>query len=50
MSADLTGILRQAELFRSVAAQDLATIVTASRLRMFRRGQVVFMQGDPADT
>lgn len=50
MNADVMGILRQAELFRSVPAQDLGAIVAASRLRTFRRGQVVFTQGDPADT
>jgi len=48
--ADLTGILGQTSLLGSVPAQDLEAVVAASRLRAFRRGQVVFTQGDPGDT
>ena len=50
MMADLTGILGQTSLLGSVPAQDLEAVVAASRLRAFRRGQVVFTQGDPGDT
>ena len=50
MTADLTGILGQTSLLGSVPAQDLEAVVAASRLRAFRRGQVVFTQGDPGDT
>jgi CRP/FNR family transcriptional regulator, cyclic AMP receptor protein len=47
---DVTGILRQTDLFGSVPAQDLEAVVAASRLRAFHRGQVVFTTGDPADS
>lgn len=50
MSADVTGILRKTGLFGAVPAQDLEAIAAASRLRAFRRGQVVFTMGDPGDT
>jgi CRP/FNR family transcriptional regulator, cyclic AMP receptor protein len=50
MPADLTGILRGTVLFRSAPAGDLEQIAAASRLRDFRRGQVVFTAGDPSDT
>ena len=49
MTADLPGILGQTSLFGSVPAQDLEAVVAASRLRAFRRGQVVFTRGDPGD-
>lgn len=50
MAADVRGILSQTSLLRSVPEEDLDTIITASRLRAFRRGQVVFTTGDPGDT
>jgi len=50
MATDLTGILRETSLFGRVPASDLAGLATVSRLRAFRRGQVVFMTGDPGDT
>jgi CRP/FNR family cyclic AMP-dependent transcriptional regulator len=50
MSTDVTGILRQTDLLRSVPAKDIEAIAAASRLRTFRRGQVLFTTGDPADT
>lgn len=50
MTADVTGILRQTDLFRSVPHQDVEAVAAASRLRTFRRGQVVFSRGDPGDT
>jgi CRP/FNR family cyclic AMP-dependent transcriptional regulator len=46
----VTGILRQTDLLRSVPAKDIEAIAAASRLRTFRRGQVLFTTGDPADT
>lgn len=50
MAADVVGILHQTELFGSVPAEELADLVAASRLRTFRRGQIVFTAGDPGDT
>jgi hypothetical protein len=50
MTTDLTGVLRQTSLLRSVPDQDLEAVVAASRLRAFRRGQVVFTTGHRGDT
>src|SRR5690349_21227005 len=50
MTTDVTDILRKTDLLRSVPAEDLEAAIAVSRLRAFRRGQVVFTQGDPADT
>jgi CRP-like cAMP-binding protein len=50
MTTDVTGVLRQTGLFRSVPPQDLEAVIAASRLRVFRRGQIVFTTGDPGDT
>ena len=50
MTTDVAGILRRTELLRSVPDADLAAIAAASRLRAFRRGQVVFQRDDPSDT
>jgi CRP/FNR family cyclic AMP-dependent transcriptional regulator len=50
MTTDVIGMLRQTDLLRSVPAQDLEAVAAASRLRAFRRGQVVFTTGDPGDT
>jgi CRP/FNR family cyclic AMP-dependent transcriptional regulator len=50
MTTDLAGILHETGLLRSVPAEDLETIAAASRVRTFRRGQVVFTTGDPSDT
>jgi CRP/FNR family cyclic AMP-dependent transcriptional regulator len=50
MTIDVTGILRQTDLLRSVPTQDLEAVAAAARLRAFRRGQVVFTTGDPGDT
>jgi CRP/FNR family transcriptional regulator, cyclic AMP receptor protein len=49
MTTDVAGILRRTRLLRSVPAEDLQALADASRLRGFRRGQVVFTTGDPAD-
>jgi CRP-like cAMP-binding protein len=50
VTTDVTGILRQTDLLRSVSALDLDAVSAVSRLRAFRRGQVVFTRGDPGDT
>jgi CRP/FNR family cyclic AMP-dependent transcriptional regulator len=50
MTTDVTGILRQTDLLCSVSAPDLEAVIAVSRLRAFRRGQVVFTRGDPGDT
>jgi CRP/FNR family cyclic AMP-dependent transcriptional regulator len=50
MAIDVTGVLRQTDLLRSVPAQDLEKVAAASRLRTVRRGQVLFTAGDPSDT
>jgi CRP-like cAMP-binding protein len=49
MTADVIGVLRETDLLRSVPAGDLQAVAAASRLRTFRRGQVVFSTGDPGD-
>jgi CRP/FNR family cyclic AMP-dependent transcriptional regulator len=50
MTTEVTDILRQTDLLRSVPAEDLQAAVAAARWRTFRRGQVVFTAGDPGDT
>ena len=50
MTADLHGILRGTDLLRSVPAADLEAVVAGSRVRTFRRGQVLFTAGDPGGT
>jgi CRP/FNR family cyclic AMP-dependent transcriptional regulator len=50
MTTDVPGFLRRTDLLRSVPAEDLKGIAAASRLRAFRRGQVVFQRDDPGDT
>src|SRR5690242_4854706 len=50
MTADVAGILRNTSLLRSVPAPDLERVLAVSRMRTFRRGQVVFTRGDPGDT
>jgi CRP/FNR family transcriptional regulator, cyclic AMP receptor protein len=50
MTTDVAGILRRTRLLRSVPAEDLQALAAVSRLRSFRRGQVVFTTGDPADS
>lgn len=50
MTTDLTETLRGTHLLRSVPDHDLEGIVAASRLRRFRRGQVIFTTDDPSDT
>jgi CRP-like cAMP-binding protein len=50
MTTDVTSILRETALLRSAPADDLQALAAASRLRNFRRGQVVFSRNDPGDT
>jgi CRP-like cAMP-binding protein len=50
VTTDVIGILRRTELLRSLPQEDLEAVAAASRLRAFRRSQVVFTQGDPGDT
>jgi CRP/FNR family transcriptional regulator, cyclic AMP receptor protein len=50
MAASVIEILRQTELLRALPTADLETVVAASRLRTFRRGQIVCTTGDPGDT
>jgi len=50
MPADLAAILRQTTLLGDVPEEDLQALVAASRLRQYRRGQIVFSRGDPGDS
>jgi CRP/FNR family transcriptional regulator, cyclic AMP receptor protein len=50
MAVDVISILRETSLLRAVPAEDLKALADASRLRSFRRGQVVFTASDPGDT
>lgn len=47
MVTDVTAVLRQTYLLRAVPAGELEAMAAVSRLRAFRRGQVVFTAGDP---
>jgi len=47
MTADVIAILRKTSLLGSVPVEDLKAIAEASRLRAFRRGQIVFTRNDP---
>jgi CRP/FNR family transcriptional regulator, cyclic AMP receptor protein len=49
-TADLARILRTTDLFGSLPTENLEAIAAASRLRVYRRGQVVCTTGDPGDT
>src|SRR5215469_1305949 len=50
MAADVVAVLRQTDLFRSAPTEELEALVASSRLRTFRRGQLVCTAGDPGDT
>ena len=50
MTNDLSGILRKTALLRSASAEDLTAVGAGSRLRNFRRGQIVVSRDDPGDT
>ncbi len=50
MSTDLVGLLRGTELLAAVSAADLEALAAGSRVRTFRRGQVVFTAGESGET
>jgi len=50
LTSDLTAILGDTALLRSAPQEELSVLAAASRLRNFRRGQVVFSRDDPGDT
>jgi CRP/FNR family transcriptional regulator, cyclic AMP receptor protein len=50
MSIDVTSILRATTLLGSVPTEDLDAIAAVSRLRGYRRSQIVFTTSDPGDT
>jgi CRP/FNR family transcriptional regulator, cyclic AMP receptor protein len=50
MISDVMSVLGQTDLLRPVPAADLRAVAAASRLRIFRRGQVLFTAGDPGDS
>jgi len=50
MSADVTRILRGTSLLGSVPESDLEAVAAVSRMRHYRRSQVVFTRSDPGDT
>ena len=50
MSTDLVGLLRGTDLLAAVPAADLEALAAGSRIRIFRRGQVVFTAGEPGET
>ena len=50
MITDVMSILRGTGLLASVPAEDLRAVAAASRVRSFRRGQIVFSRSDPSDT
>ena len=50
MTADVRDILRGTNLLSSVPAADLEAAAAGSRVRTFRRGQILFTAGDPGDT
>jgi CRP/FNR family transcriptional regulator, cyclic AMP receptor protein len=50
MSTDLVGLLRATELLATVPTAELEALAAGSRIRTFRRGQVVFTAGEPGET
>ncbi|HEY7274634.1 MAG TPA: cyclic nucleotide-binding domain-containing protein, partial [Trebonia sp.] len=50
MTPDLHGILRATDLLGSVPTADLEAVAAGSRERTFRRGQILFIAGDPGET
>ena len=50
MPADLVTILRQTTLLGQVPDADLTALAAVSRVRQYRRGQIVFSRGDPGDS
>jgi CRP/FNR family transcriptional regulator, cyclic AMP receptor protein len=50
MTIDVVGILRGTDLLGSVPDKDLSAVAAASRLRSFRRGQILYTRNDRSDT
>lgn len=50
MTFDVISTLWQTDMLRSAPVEDLEAVTAASRMRPFRRGQVVFIRGEPGDT
>lgn len=50
MTTELHDILHSTHLLGSVPPGDLEALAARSRMRTFRRGQVIFTAGDPGDT
>jgi CRP/FNR family transcriptional regulator, cyclic AMP receptor protein len=50
VSTDLVALLRGTDLLGAVPAVDLEALAAGSRIRTFRRGQVVFTAGEPGET
>jgi CRP/FNR family transcriptional regulator, cyclic AMP receptor protein len=50
VTTDLVGILRGTDLLSTAPAGELEALAARSRVRTFRRGQVVFTAGDPGET
>ena len=50
MSTNLVALLRGTDLLAAVPAVDLEALAAGSRIRTFRRGQVVFTAGEPGET
>jgi CRP/FNR family transcriptional regulator, cyclic AMP receptor protein len=50
MTTDLVAILRGTDLLSTAPAAELEALAARSRVRTFRRGQVVFTAGDPGET
>jgi CRP/FNR family cyclic AMP-dependent transcriptional regulator len=50
LTTDLVGILRGTDLLSTAPAAELEVLAAGSRVRTFRRGQVVFTAGDPGET
>ena len=50
MGTDVTDVLRTADLLGSAPVADLEAIAAVSRLRAFRRGQILFTAGDPGNS
>ena len=48
--ATLSAALGEVPLFRLLPDDDLETLASACRIRRFRRGEVIFHQGDPGDS
>jgi len=48
--AALRAVLASVPLFRDLPDEDLATLASSLRTRRYRRGEVIFHQGDPGDS